>query len=195
MDRDRSRTLIMSRYIVFDTETPNSRNDCICSIGIAVVEDGKIVEERYDLVDPEARFDVFNVELHGICPDMIRFEKNFPVLWQELEPIMNSGILVAHNAPFDLGVLSKLFRRYGIQRAPDEYLCTVRLGRKCIPDAPNHKLNTLCELLGIGLDHHNAASDARAAAELLCYYMEKGLPISDYVKLWDYTKGGRSRWY
>ena len=40
----------MGRYIVFDTETPNSRNDSICSIGISVVEDGKIVEERYDLV-------------------------------------------------------------------------------------------------------------------------------------------------
>ena len=185
----------MNRYIVFDTETPNSRNDSICSIGIAVVEDGKIVEERYDLVDPEARFDVFNVELHGICPDMVRFEKNFPVLWQELEPIMDSGILVAHNAPFDLGVLSKLFRRYGIQRRPDPYLCTVQLGRKCIPDAPNHKLNTLCQLLDIPLDHHNAASDSHACAELLCYYLSQGLPVWDYVKQWDYTKGGRSRWY
>ena len=185
----------MNRYIVFDTETPNSRNDSICSIGIAVVEDGKIVEERYDLVDPEARFDVFNVELHGICPDMVRFEKNFPVLWQELEPIMDSGILVAHNAPFDLGVLSKLFRRYGIQRRPDPYLCTVQLGRKCIPDAPNHKLNTLCQLLDIGLDHHNAASDAHACAELLCHYMKNGLPINNYVKQWDYTRVVRSRWY
>lgn len=69
----------MNRYIVFDTETPNSRNDSICSIGISVVENGEIVEERYDLVDPEARFDVFNVQLHGISPDMVRHEKNF--LW------------------------------------------------------------------------------------------------------------------
>lgn len=184
----------MSRYIVFDTETPNSRNDSICSIGIAVVEDGRITEERYDLVDPEARFDVFNVELHGICPDMVRFEKNFPVLWQEIEPLMSGGVLVAHNASFDLGVLGKLFRRYGITRAADPYLCTVQLGRKCIPDAPNHKLNTLCQLLDIDLDHHNAASDARACAELLCYYMKKGLPVKDYVKYWDYTKCPRSRW-
>lgn len=185
----------MERYIVFDTETPNSRNDSICSIGISVVEDGKIVEERYDLVDPEARFDVFNVELHGICPDMVRFEKNFPVLWQEIEPLMSSGVLVAHNAPFDLGVLSKLFRRYGIERTSDPYACTVQMGRKCIPEATNHKLNTLCQLLDISLDHHNAASDAHACAELLCCYLQRGLQIKDYVKRWDYTKGGRSRWY
>ena len=185
----------MNRYIVFDTETPNSRNDSICSIGIAVVENGEIVQERYDLVDPEARFDVFNVELHGICPDMVRFEKNFPVLWQELEPIFDSGILVAHNASFDLGVLSKLFRRYGMHRSPDTYACTVNLGRKCIPEAPNHKLNTLCDLLNIPLDHHNAASDARACAELLCTYMRKGLRIKDYVKQWDYNKQSMGRWY
>lgn len=184
----------MNRYIVFDTETPNCRNDSICSIGITVVENGKIVDERYDLVDPEARFDVFNVQLHGISPDMVRYEKNFPVLWEELAPIMDSGVLVAHNAAFDLGVLSKLFRRYGIHREPDRYTCTVQLGRKCIPDAPNHKLNTLCDLLGIQLDHHNAASDSHACAELLCYYLERGLPVEQYVKYWDYTKITRSRW-
>ena len=176
----------MSRYIVFDTETPNCRNDCICSIGITVVEDGKIVDERYDLVDPEARFDVFNVQLHGICPDMVRFEKNFPVLWEELTPIMDSGILVAHNAAFDLGVLTKLFRRYGIHREGDSYACTVRMGRKCIPEAPNHKLNTLCQLLNIPLDHHNAASDSHACAELLCHYIRKGLPVEQFVKRWTY---------
>ena len=185
----------MSRYIVFDTETPNCRNDSICSIGITVVENGKIVDERYDLVDPEARFDVFNVELHGISPDMVRYEKNFPVLWEEIAPIMDSGILVAHNAPFDLGVLSKLFRRYGICRTGDDYACTVQMGRKCLPQAPNHKLNTLCGLLGIQLDHHNAASDSHACAELLCYYIGQDFPVEQYIKHWDYTKGGRSRWY
>ena len=92
-------------------------------------------------------------------------------------------------------VLGKLFWRYGITRRPDPYVCTVRLGRKCIPDAPNHKLNTLCELLGIALDHHNAASDSRACAELLFYYLSQGFPVEQYVKHWDYTKVSKIRWY
>lgn len=176
----------MARYIVFDTETPNCRNASICSMGISVVENGEIVEERYDLVDPEERFDVFNVRLHGISPDMVRFEKNFPLLWEQWEPIFDSGVLVAHNASFDLGVLSKLFRRYGIYRESDPYLCTVRLGRLCIPEAPNHKLDTLCSLLHIPLDHHNAASDSHACAELLCHYLRQGLPVERYIKRWTY---------
>lgn len=184
----------MDRYIVFDVETPNCQNDSICSIGIAIVENGQVVRERYDLVDPEARFDVFNVQLHGVSPEMVRFEKNFPVLWQELEPIMDSGVLVAHNATFDLGVLSRLFRRYGIARSPDPYLCTVQLGRRFLPQAPNHKLNTLCQMLNIGLEHHNAASDARACAELLCYYLSQGSQIQEHIKHWDYARVPRGRW-
>jgi len=187
--------MFTDRFVVFDTETPNSRNDCICSIGITIVEAGQIVDERYDLVDPEARFDVFNVELHGICPEMVRFEKNFPVLWEELAPIFSGGVLVAHNAAFDLGVLSKLFRRYGIDRESDLYACTVQMGRKYLPQAPNHKLDTLCRMLNIPLDHHNAASDSHACAELLCYYLQQGFPVEYHIKSWDYSKGGRSRWY
>lgn len=183
----------MSRYIVFDTETPNCCNDSICSIAVTVVENGEIVQERYDLVDPEARFDGFNVRLHGISPDMVRGEKTFPVLWQELEPLFDSGVLVAHNAAFDLGVLAKLFRHYGIARAGDSYACTVRMGRKCLPQAPNHKLNTLCSYLDIPLDHHNAASDSRACAELLRYYMSQGLPVEQYIQYWSYDHPARGR--
>lgn len=99
----------MERYIAFDVETPNCKNDSICSIGIAVVENGQITEERYDLVDPEDRFDGFHVRFHGIGPEMVCGKPNFPALWQEIEPLMDSGIWVAHNASFDLGVLAKLF--------------------------------------------------------------------------------------
>lgn len=172
----------MERYIAFDVETPNCKNDSICSIGIAVVEHGKITEERYDLVDPEDRFDSFNIHFHGIGPEMVRGKPNFPALWQEIEPLMDSGIWVAHNASFDLGVLAKLFRRYGIPRRPTRYACTVQMGRRCIPEAPNHKLNTLCDFLNIPLDHHNAASDSYACAALLCHYIEKGLPVDRFIR-------------
>lgn len=178
----------MFRYIVFDTETPNARNDSICSIGISVVECGRIIQERYDLVDPQCHFDPFHVQLHGISPQMVEHAKTFPVLWEEIAPLMESGVLIAHNAPFDLGVLSKLFRRHGIRKNPDYYGCTVQMGRKFLPEAENHKLNTLCDLLQIPLDHHNAASDSHACAELLCYYLSMGFPVEEQIRKWDYSQ-------
>ena len=41
------------RFIVFDVETPNRYNNRMSAIGIAVVEDGVIVNEYYSLVDPK----------------------------------------------------------------------------------------------------------------------------------------------
>ena len=175
------------RYIVFDTETPNCRNNSICSIAVSIVENGRITEERCDLVDPEARFDPFNIRIHGITPEMVRGEKNFPELWSELAPIFDSGVLVAHNAAFDLGVLSKLFRQYGIHREGDYYACTVRMGRKYMKQVQNHKLDTLCRYLDIPLDHHNAASDSHACAELLRYYMYQGFPVESNISYWEYS--------
>ena len=41
----------MSRYVVFDVEIPNHLNNRMSAIGISVVEDGKITEEYYTMVN------------------------------------------------------------------------------------------------------------------------------------------------
>lgn len=174
------------RYIVFDTETPNWRNDRICSIGLCVVEGGRITGERYDLVDPETEFAAFNVQLHGVSPELVAGKPNFAELWRELRPIFDSGVLVAHNAPFDMAVLAKCLRDYRIPWAPRAtYACTCQMSRACLPDAPNHRLNTLSRLLGIGLDHHNAASDSRACAEILLYCLNQGMDLTRFLRTYD----------
>ena len=51
------------RYVVFDVETPNRYNNRMSAIGISVVEDGRIVDEFFTLVDPEQPFDRFSAQL------------------------------------------------------------------------------------------------------------------------------------
>lgn len=173
------------RYIAFDVETPNSRNDRMSSIGIAVVEDGETVETFYSLVDPECEFHYYNVALTGITPDMVRGKPTFPELWEKIEPIMSNGMLVAHNAPFDMSVLAKCLRDYGIvwKRRAD-YCCTCQMARRLMKELPNHRLNTICYELDIALDHHDAGSDARACAEILRWLSGKG-DISSFAKQYD----------
>ena len=62
----------MARYIAFDVETPNRLNHRMSAIGVSVVEDGKIVEEFYSLVDPETDFDPFNTWLTGISEESVK---------------------------------------------------------------------------------------------------------------------------
>lgn len=173
----------MSRYIVFDVETPNYANDRISAIGVAVVENGAIVDERYSLVNPEAGFDAFNMRLTGITPEMVADKPAFPALWQEIRPLFESGLPVAHYAPFDMGVLQKCLRDYGVAWKPyANYACTCAMGRVAYPALANHKLDTLCGHVGIDLNHHHAGSDSRAAALLLIDYMNRGLDVRRFIR-------------
>ena len=169
------------RYIAFDVETPNSRNDRMSAIGIAVVEEGKVTETFYSLVNPETYFNRFNINLTGITPEAAAGAPNFAELWEKISPVMESGLLIAHNAAFDLRVLSKCLSAYGIHwRNTVEYACTVRMGRRCCPQLQNHRLDTLCGYYQIPLNHHEADSDSRACAELLLRYIDAGLPVSSF---------------
>ncbi|MBO6061494.1 MAG: 3'-5' exonuclease [Clostridia bacterium] len=180
----------MERFIAFDVETPNYYNDRMSQIGIAVVEGGRIVERYSSLVDPEEHFDRFNILLTGITPEAVRGAPTFDRLWEEIRPIMTGGVLVAHNAAFDLGVLTKCLRAYCIDPPePPEYLCTVQLGRRACPRLQDHKLDTLCRHFDIPLDHHRADSDASACAELLIEYGRMGLVPEEYKRRYDLSRG------
>ena len=178
---------MFDRYVVFDVETPNSRNDRISAIGLVVVEDGELTTDFYTLVNPETDFDAFNINLTGITPRMVRNQPTFPVLWELLRPLLERGTLCAHNAPFDLGVLGRCLQDYGIEWTPcRSYVCTCQIGRRLLPGAPNHKLDTLASMLDLPLRHHNALSDAKACAGLLQYYLREG-DLRRFVREYDFS--------
>ena len=178
----------MSRFVVFDVETPNRWSDRMSAIGITVIENGEITDEFYSLVNPETHFDYFNVQLTGISEETVRNAPTFPEVWAQIEPTMSSGLLVAHNAVFDMSVLKKCLWGYGIAWKPYvRYLCTVQMGKRVLPGM-SHKLNDLCAHYGICLDHHRAASDSRACAEILLRYLEGGAEVRQHIRTYSFQK-------
>ena len=172
----------MSRFIVFDVETPNRLNNRMSAVGITVIEDGIIVNDFYTLVNPETSFDYFNIQLTGISEESVWDAPAFPEVWEQIEPLMSSGLLVAHNAVFDISVLQKCLRDYSIEWKPYiRYLCTVQMGRKLLPGI-SHRLNVMCDYYQIALDHHHAASDSRACAEILLRYLENGADLRQHIR-------------
>ena len=175
----------ISRFVCFDVETPNRFNSRMSAIGITVIENGKIISEYYSLVNPEQRFDYFNVKLTGISSRMVKNEKTFPEIWEEIRETMESGLFTAHNASFDMGVLGKCLRDYGIDWKEEvPYICTCQIGKRHLPDQ-GHKLDELCSYYNIALNHHHADSDASACARILQHYLTEGCDIEDNLRSYD----------
>ncbi len=172
----------MDRFVVFDVETPNRACDRMSAIGVTVVENGRAAREFYTLVNPETSFDGFNIRLTGISPAAVRDAPVFPEVWNRIAPVFSEGLLVAHNAVFDMGVLKKCLRDYGIVWKPyARYLCTVQMGRRLLPGM-SHGLDAMCAYYGIGLNHHHAGSDSRACAEILLRYLAAGADVRPFIR-------------
>lgn len=184
LSTDSPTTLIVRRKEIFplnfaaiDFETANAKRTSACSVGIAVVENGTLLDTYHWLIKPTPyQFHPINISIHGITPEDVLEAPSFFQVWQQVQEIIGSLPLVAHNAAFDMSVL-----RHGLDLTQSpypsvEYLCTMLLARRTLPGAANHKLNTLCQHYSIPLQHHDAASDATACASLLlCLSRELGV--------------------
>lgn len=154
-------------YTVFDVETPNSRNDSICSIALVHVEEGEVTSEEYYLVDPEDGFDSFNIGIHHITPAMVRRQPKFPEIWAKIGTSFTNGVVIAHNANFDLSVLSKALHRHKLDIPDFSYLCTMKLSRNAFMDMEKYRLDYLCARFDIELRrHHDALCDTQACHSL-----------------------------
>ncbi|KRN77686.1 3'-5' exonuclease [Weissella minor] len=158
-------------FIAMDFETANGKRHSAVSLGIAVVRNNQLVDQFYSLIKPDAsiEFDRRNIQIHGITPRDVADAPSFPEVWHQVQQFYTpEQLVIAHNAPFDNGVLKASLQHYGLQPAHYLSLDTVRTSRRLYPELPNHKLNTVSEALHIDLEHHhNALDDTVAAAEIL----------------------------
>lgn len=179
----------MERYIAFDVETPNENNDRMSAIGVSVIENGIIVDSYYTLINPETYFNPWNSALTGITPEQAERAPMFNQVWERICPLFSNGILAAHNAPFDMRVLAKCLQAYCIDwERYVPYVCTVRIGKKALPNLPDHKLNTICDYWNIPLDHHQAGSDSQACAKILLQYQDCGISVRQFSRIYDLWK-------
>lgn len=158
-------------FVAMDFETANHEKHSAVSIALAVMRDNQIVDQFYSLIKPETSFSHYNTKIHGIHQVDVAQAPQFPDIWPTIAPLFTADkLVVAHNAPFDNGVLKGTLDYYGLPEPHYMLLDTVQTSRKLFPNFQNHKLNTVAENLGIALEHHhNALDDAVAAANILIY--------------------------
>ena len=152
-------------FVAVDFEIANLNPSSACAIGLAFVRDGQITASTSYLIRPPSRRFVFT-RVHHLRWKDVHDAPTFSDLWHDLRDHLGSEILVAHNAGFDKGVLSECLRHYGIRYRLNPFLCSMELSKEAFGFSCL-KLDYVCREPKIILQHHNAASDAKAAANIV----------------------------
>ncbi|WP_019902935.1 3'-5' exonuclease [Methylobacterium sp. 77] len=153
--------------LAIDFETANERRDSACAVGLAWIENGAVVRREARLIRPrELRFSPGNIRVHGILPADVRNQPEFPEVIAEFLPDLSSGLVLAHNAGFDMGVLRASLHAYGMTVPAFSSLCTLQIARKVFPAPEGCGLGKVAARLGIRFEHHDAGEDAYACAEI-----------------------------
>ena len=179
-------------FVTIDFETANSQRSSVCSLGIAVVENGVIVDEAYWLVRPkDLRFDPYNTYIHGLTIEDVKSEPEFGELWPKIKPYLENKIVIAHNASFDLSVLRYILDEYNLPYPTLSYSCSWIISKKHWPDLLSHKLNFISDHIGFKFKHHNALEDALACANIVIQICKDSSSdtLVDLIKSLDMTMG------
>jgi DNA polymerase-3 subunit epsilon len=164
----------VNRFVAIDFETADHGADSACAVGLVLVEKGRISATAQHLIRPPRQEFVFT-DIHGIRWSDVADQPDFAALWPEIAAFLARGdALVAHNAGFDRAVLRACCAAAGVTPAELPFVCTVRLARAAWGLYPT-KLPDVCRHLAIDLNHHDAASDASACAQILIAALEDGV--------------------
>ncbi|MEK8228784.1 exonuclease domain-containing protein [Oerskovia sp. M15] len=137
-------------FVVVDLETTGGSPATagITEIGAVKVRGGEVLGEFQTLVDPGTPVPAFIARLTGITSAMVANAPPIEAVLPSFLEFARGAVLVAHNAPFDIGFLKAAARDAGYEWPGNQVLDTVPLARRVVTrdEAPNHKLSTLAAL-------------------------------------------------
>ncbi|MBV9829957.1 MAG: DEDD exonuclease domain-containing protein [Marmoricola sp.] len=166
-------------FCVVDLETTGGSAEAgsmITEIGAVKVRGGEVLGEFQTLVNPHAEIPPFIAVLTGITNSMVATAPSIDSALPAFLEFARGSVLVAHNAPFDVGFLKHFARQQGRAWPGFEVLDTARLARRVVTrdDAPNCKLSSLAVAFGsTTTPNHRALADARATVDVLHGLMER----------------------
>ncbi len=170
----RGQQLMTDAFIVFDIETTgfSFMEDRITEIGAVKIQGGEIIDRYSQLVNPQRSIPEKVVTITGITEDMVRDKPTLDQILPDFMAFAGDGVLVAHNAKFDVSFIRYACDQQGIPFNPT-VVDTLSLARMLLKDMKRHKLNLIAKYLGIELlEHHRAVHDAEATAQILLRFFQ-----------------------
>jgi DNA polymerase III subunit epsilon len=158
-------------FVIVDLETTGGvAADCgITEIGAVRVRGGEELGEFGTLVNPGHPIPPFVQVLTGITEAMLLPAPPLELALPAFLEFAQGAVLVAHNAPYDIGFLKAACAKFGYAWPKPRVLDTVALARRALTndEVPNRKLSTLAHFFGGRVPSHRALDDARATVDVL----------------------------
>ena len=174
-EKGKSVLTLPTDYTVIDIETTglDPTHDNIIEIACIKYRSGNEFDEFYSLVQPPvARYggryvNSFIASFTGITNEMLENAPKFDEISSSLWDFLNGELLVGHNVNFDINFLYDAFQQENGKLLQNDFLDTMRLARRCLPDLDHHRLTDLDEYFDIGGEHHHAETDCEITNEVL----------------------------
>lgn len=152
-------------YVVFDLETTgiSPKTDEVVEISAVKVEHGKVTDEFSTLVNPKQRIPYGASRVNGITDDMVAEAPFFEQVLEEFLEFIEGFVLVGHNiARFDMNFLYRDVEKYFERSLANDYIDTLQMARRELPNLEHHRLTDLAEYYGISAEGaHRALNDCR----------------------------------
>jgi DNA polymerase III epsilon subunit family exonuclease len=156
--------LVLAAVDLETTGLSFARGDRILEVAVVVGRRGETPRAWSSLVNPGRP--VAATHIHGITDTMVRDQPPFAALVPVIAEQIAGTVLVAHNAPFDMGFLNHECAAAGHRLPEVPVLDTLGLARRVL-GLGDHRLATLCERFQLRRDRaHRALDDAFATWKL-----------------------------
>ena len=165
----------MDNYTVVDIETTglNRRYDKILEISALKVRDRQVVDEFSEIINPHEPIPSFIRNLTGITDEMAREGLELEIVLREFKEFLEDDVIVGHNVNFDVNFLYDNFMKTLREELPNNFVDTLRISRKLLPELKHHRLDDLTDYFGIQMrDKHRALNDCVLTNKVYLYLCE-----------------------
>ena len=143
-------------YVLVDIETTglSPQTDEIIEIGAIKVKENKIVDQYDSLIRIDYPLNPFITNLTGITNEMLQKGKDSIQVLEEFMEFTGKDIIMGHNVNFDINFIYDKCEIYLDSYLKNDFVDTMRIAKKVIPNCKNYKLGTLAQMFDV--DYKNA---------------------------------------
>lgn len=161
---------IPNNYVVFDIETTglDPEFDEIIEIGAVKIKDGIKIDTFNSLIKPEYEIDEFITELTGITNGMVENAPSIDEVLPKFMDFIRDYIIIGHNVNFDINFIYVNLEELNIPPITNDFVDTLRISRRLIPELKHHKLSDLANYFNIDTNgSHRSLKDVEITLEVL----------------------------